>query len=395
MTEPQDNALLKPPQYAQAADALPVPKHRAVSSTANYLHYARSNPSLTSLFASTSPSVSASRDSSRSTPVTSPLPGAAFPSLNSANGPRDRSPAPEPVGQTKTVILRAFAPHVGVLASEDTDAMLRQKGFNDGFLELIRPFGETVSGKVTIRDSIGASKSFDDFGVRFTGLKDLVEPVQKRRSQEQPPINRRQSQQSRPPIVDPLGRCGGNVAHIEELVDMHLNYAEMQPRSAQDAPSAGQDADAVSPFFLLYLRKLLAAQPLTPHESFSHPVACVIAISSRNPAPIEELRQLYASTNNGDNRLPPFVNNEFLRYYVLVHDEDQDDIGKSTALYEQMKRHFGLHCHLLRIRSAQCLPSDDDGIRLLSNEYQSAAEDLTEIRRRGNFDRIHGDCAMC
>jgi hypothetical protein len=113
-------------------------------------------------------------------------------------------------------------------------------------------------------------------------------------------------------------------------------------------------------------------------------VACVIAISSRNPSPIEEFKRLYASTDNGDNRLPHWVNNTFLRYYVLVHDEDNDDIAKSTALYEQMKRHFGLHCHLLRLRSAQCVPSDDDSVRLPQSEWIAASEEIAAIQKRGS-----------
>jgi hypothetical protein len=82
--------------------------------------------------------------------------------------------------------------------------------------------------------------------------------------------------------------------------------------------------------------------------------------------------------------LPHWVNNTFLRYYVLVHDEDNDDIAKSTALYEQMKRHFGLHCHLLRLRSAQCVPSDDDSVRLPQSEWIAASEEIAAIQKRGS-----------
>jgi len=122
---------------------------------------------------------------------------------------------------------------------------------------------------------------------------------------------------------------------------------------------------------------------MSPHETFSHPVACVIAISSRHPDPIEELRQMYANTTAGDQRLPQWVNPDYLRYYVLVHDEDHDDAQRSTSLFDQMKRHFGLHCHLLRIRSEQCVPSDDDCVRLPVCEWLSAAEELEEIRKQG------------
>jgi hypothetical protein len=74
-----------------------------------------------------------------------------------------------------------------------------------------------------------------------------------------------------------------------------------------------------------------------------------------------------------------WVNSEYLRYYVLVHDEERDDITKSMNLFEQMKRHFGLHCHLLRLRSSQCVLTDDDSVELPPCEWISAAEELARI----------------
>ena len=66
----------------------------------------------------------------------------------------------------------------------------------------------------------------------------------------------------------------------------------------------------------------------------------------------------------------------------LVHDEEQDDISKSITLFEQMKRHFGLHCHLLRLRSSECVSSDDDSIQLPRCEWLSASEEFAEIQSR-------------
>jgi len=274
---------------------------------------------------------------------------------------------------------------------------MRQKGFPGGFLDLIRPYGETVSGKVTIRDSVGSSKTYDDFGIRFVGLRDGLgqpRPQSNRPSYEtkRDSANGRLSSSSKGRSLLGIPRVGGNLSQVEELVDRHLSYSELHASYTADYLSFKEEEspesaslDMVSPFYSLYLRRLLSALPMSPHETFSHPVGCVIAISSRNPSPIEELRRLYQSTNTGDDRLPQWVNNEYLRYYVLVHDEDNDDINKSISLYEQMKRHFSLHCHLLRLRSVRCVESDDDSIRLAQSSWISAGEELAEIQRRGNF----------
>lgn len=280
----------------------------------------------------------------------------------------------------RTLIQQAFVPTVAVLADAQTEDLIRAKGVDGGLLQLLRPFGECVPGKVTIRDSNGASKSWEDFGVRFVGVDEAYPDLRVHTGGQRTSS----SSLSRP------RRVGGDVAQIEELVDRHLQHSEfnrLDPGASYfskgDPPS---DSDsATSPFYTLYLRRLLSGLPVVPHETFSHPVAGIIAISSRNPHPIEELRRLYNRQHDGDLRFPQWVENDFLRYYVLIHDEESGDIAKSNQTFDSMKRHFGLHCHLLRLKSQQCIPSDDDSMRLPTCEWMSAEEELAEIQRRGKL----------
>lgn len=352
------------------------------------LPFRRSNPSLTAIFATTSGSAPASRSSSFINTGTPPIPQIGQ-SIFSP-GPQERVISPQSTNN-RDVILRSFVPHVAVYPSQDVEDLLAQKGYSGGLLQLIRPYGETVQGKVTIRDNTGSSKSWEDYGIRFTKLKDGLDG---------PRMADRKSTDIRPSSVDVVDRyfpassarlrTGGDIPYIEDTIGKHISYAESQaPPAVEDYLTHGMTAEPTSPhaspFHLLYLRRLLSGIPVTPHETLSHPVACVIAISSRHPNPIEELRQMYANTTAGDQRLPQWVNPEYLRYYVLVHDEDHDDSQRSTSLFDQMKRHFGLHCHLLRIRSEQCVPSDDDCVRAPICEWLSAAEELSEIQKQGTF----------
>jgi hypothetical protein len=171
-------------------------------------------------------------------------------------------------------------------------------------------------------------------------------------------------------------------------VDRHLQYSEFNRQDpVSDYLNKGDLAPPAestsSPFHTLYLRRLLSGLPVVPHETFSHPVAGIIAISSRNPHPIEELRRLYNRQHDGDLRFPQWVENDFLRYYVLIHDEETGDIAKSNQTFDSMKRHFGLHCHLLRLKSQPTIPSDDDSVRVPTCEWMSASEELAEIQKRG------------
>lgn len=394
---------LQSPQDSDSDSNVHVHRTRPAKSPLNSvasLPYRRSNASLSNLFASTT-SLPTQPDvrspPSESAPVTPPV-GAVNGSVFSPRNSTLRSPSPAlsarlggdggAGGETRDLILRAFAPHVSVLASQDTEELVRHKGITGGLLELLRPFGEHVPGKVTIRDSVGASKSWEDYAVRFVGVRDGLESPRLNNRNSTDSTGSRNGQRASILEYKPARlRSGGDVPQIEDLVERHLTFAEEQsgPFEAdyinhKDATSA--DPHKTSPFFLLYLRRLLSGLPMVPAETTSHPVASVIAISSRSANPIEELRNLFASSNTGEHRLPQWVHNEFLRYYVLIHDEDYDDIQKSTSLFDQMKRHFGLHCHLLRLRSTQCLPSDDDAVKLPPCDGMSAAEEMTEIARR-------------
>jgi hypothetical protein len=255
--------------------------------------------------------------------------------------------------ETRSLIIRAFSPTVAVYASPDTDDLARRKGFKNGFKHIIRPFGERVMGKVVIRDSAGASRAWDDFGVRFAELGELAEIDVQRQESE----------------------LGVGFDRLEELLEQYL---ELAPDGFGVRPLQ------TSLHHNLFLNRILSAHTLTTHETFIHPVACVIAISSSLPAPIDSLRHLYAQTAQGNKTLPNFVYPEYLRYYVLVHDEDKDDFAKSSALFDQMKRHFGLHCHLLRLRSNECLPSDEDSVELPEVEWLSPSEDLGRLRDQGS-----------
>jgi trafficking protein particle complex subunit 8 len=376
----------------ESQSPITVPRSRSkrspLSSEAR-LPYRRSNASLSQLFASTTSLPGSPSDSGTVTPTAGAVNGSLFSPTGSTIA---RSPSPTVSGassvEARDLILRAFSPHVSVLASRDTEELVRHKGINGGLLELLRPFGERVQGKVTVRDSSGVSRSWEDFGVRFIGVKDGLENPrgQSRRSTDS--AGSRNGQRSSMLEYKPARlRSGGDVAQIEEVVERHLTFAEehsgpVEADYINQIRAQDTDPHAPSPFYTLYLRRLLSGMPMVPSETFSHPVASVIAISSRCPSPIEELRNLFTSSNQGEHRLPQWVHNEFLRYYVLVHDEDYDDITKSTNLFDQMKRHFGLHCHLLRLRSTQCVPSDDGAIKLPHCEWMSAAEELAEIVRR-------------
>ncbi len=292
----------------------------------------------------------------------------------------------------RQIIVRSFAPRVAVFASSDTEEFVRDKGFRDGLHSLLRPYGERLQGKVIIRDSMGGSRGWDDFGIRLMDSQalqevktygaggliagedvgDLVNGSQRVSEQTRSSYNAETGSLIDKVLEDYFrNTSAASGAQDKGHVDFEGMPYEPRPRS--------------SPLYPFYLRKLLSTSSIVPYETFSHPVTCLIAVSSSHPAPIEALRQLYSDTGHKGKKIPAWMGTEYLRYYVLIHDEENDDITKSTALFDLMKRHFGLHCHLLRLRRSQCVLTDDDSTRVPSCEWLSAEEEIEKPWLRGRL----------
>jgi hypothetical protein len=292
----------------------------------------------------------------------------------------------------RQIILRSFAPRIAVYASADAENFIKCKGFNEGFKGLLRPFGERIQGKVVVRDSVGSSRGWEDFGIRFIEFESVQHPEKQHSSGS--PFHGEAVVQANGSQYDSGQRIPKYdhelAAPIDTIVEHQLRSEDIQSFNQLDGYRGSEDnsqrqPSGTSSVYSLYLRKLLSSMPLVPYETFSHPVACVIAVSSHSPGPIEALRQLYANTSRSGNSTPAWLGSDYLRYYVLIHDEEKDDITKSTALFDLMKRHFGLNCHLLRLRSSECVQTDDDSIPVPPCDWLSAEEELAQIQMRGMF----------
>ncbi|KAF3929274.1 hypothetical protein AA313_de0206854 [Arthrobotrys entomopaga] len=56
-----------------------------------------------------------------------------------------------------------------------------------------------------------------------------------------------------------------------------------------------------------------------------------------------------------------------------------------------MKRHFGLHCHLIRLRSTMCIVSDEDSVAVAKSQWLPASEELAELHSHQAEEDIDGD----
>ncbi|GAO50964.1 hypothetical protein SAICODRAFT_55322 [Saitoella complicata NRRL Y-17804] len=284
----------------------------------------------------------------------------------------------QPLSDSRSFIAQAFVPHVAFLASSDADEIAREKGWED-LLDLVRVFGDQVQGKVGIRDSSGQASGYEDFGVRFTTLGSSRSPLQAGGPRSAAP--------------------GAQLDAIERLLERHvreygdhlaqtqLGLSETSSISSSTAPSVTErdDGGTAVQIYPHFLRRVFSSLPVATHETFAHPVACVLAVSSRHPDPISGFTGLY--TRCAQTPMPVWVDRGYLRYYLLVHDEDKDDLEESIKVFERIKRQFGLNCWMVRINSRMMYGSDDDVLPVPQSLWMPAQASLDHLDKPKDEER--------
>lgn len=107
-------------------------------------------------------------------------------------------------------------------------------------------------------------------------------------------------------------------------------------------------------WFRYFNKELVRTLSFSDHEAFDHPVACLLAISSKDEEPISRFVDLF-----NPNKLPSLLNDgamdpKLLKHYLLVHDNQDGTSEKATRILTEMKNTFGPNdCQLLCINSSQ------------------------------------------
>ncbi|KAI8381466.1 ER-golgi trafficking TRAPP I complex 85 kDa subunit-domain-containing protein [Radiomyces spectabilis] len=127
----------------------------------------------------------------------------------------------------------------------------------------------------------------------------------------------------------------------------------------------------VTPWYADFRRLILSYRGIAEHETFDHPVATLIVISSANPDPMGTIMQLYNPNIPSFTVDKPYVDPNILRFYLLLHDPHKTTLEHSQSVFEKMKRTFGLHCHMLTINSRPRPPATDFFDELANNDVMA------------------------
>ncbi|KAL6521190.1 hypothetical protein OROGR_017759 [Orobanche gracilis] len=116
---------------------------------------------------------------------------------------------------------------------------------------------------------------------------------------------------------------------------------------------ATAEQDFVPSWFQNYNKEMVDTVSFSEHEAFDHPVACVIAVSSKDKDPIDKFVDIFNM-----NQLPSLFNGgamdpKILKYLLLVHDNQDVMLETATGVLAGMRSTFGANdCRLLCINSS-------------------------------------------
>uniref|UniRef100_A0A0E0GUM1 Trafficking protein particle complex subunit 8 n=1 Tax=Oryza nivara TaxID=4536 RepID=A0A0E0GUM1_ORYNI len=100
-------------------------------------------------------------------------------------------------------------------------------------------------------------------------------------------------------------------------------------------------------------RALMRTLSFSEHETFDHPVACLLVVSSKDNEPISKFVDLFNT-----NQLPSLLNEgimdpQILKHYLILHDQQDGPQEIAMNILAEMKSTLGLNdCKLLCINSS-------------------------------------------
>ncbi|CAH7687002.1 ER-golgi trafficking TRAPP I complex 85 kDa subunit-domain-containing protein [Phakopsora pachyrhizi] len=274
-----------------------------------------------------------------------------------------------------SIVEASFGPRIVIFESQDVVEACRRNGL-EGFSSLVRPFEyiDRVSVRhsnysTTVKDSLRLSffsagklseegkKILDSDGQRERHDQDgwikdsLIQNVFNRKSIDRWNSNMRaissEHLTSNPTSPSANQQTSFKLKRENEWIGSELlssDYTEEYPR-----PS--------TPWYNGFLSSLIEHRPLVQFDSTSHPIAALVVVSTNHPEPLNEFAKLYEASGKDGSGWPSldwFESGKILRYYLLVHEiNEEPDGGRPAAidLLESLKRAYGLNCGLFCMNS--------------------------------------------
>ncbi|KAF5385469.1 hypothetical protein D9757_005398 [Collybiopsis confluens] len=207
----------------------------------------------------------------------------------------------------------SLSPHICILSSPDLQDLLAAASLPQ-LPEILQSFSPLP--QVTTRTTSLASVSHKAFSLRISDLNEIE--LACREDEEQRAVR----------MVDWIGsRIGARCAQWVE--DMEKQEGKQPERL---------------PWWEDLKRCLEGDHTPSKTETWNHPAAIILAVSTNTPNPLQAVSNLHSRTID----LPSWVDPTWLRYTLIVHPKGSAlSDEEAGALYNAVKKQYGLHSYLL------------------------------------------------
>ncbi|KAF9475629.1 hypothetical protein BDN70DRAFT_883515 [Pholiota conissans] len=217
----------------------------------------------------------------------------------------------------------SLSPHVCILSTPDLNEVL-EKSSLPPLQNILQSFSPLP--KVTTRTSSLMSIPHDSFALRFSDLIDVEEAC----------------------LEDEEQRTSRTIDWMTARIGKRCG------KWVQDTELMGDKETTRTPWWDELRRCAEGDFVPSKAESWNHPVALILAVSTTSPNPLQAITALHAR----NVQFPAWVDTNFLRYTLIIHPQNSNlSDEEATALHNAVKRQFGLHSYLLPLVLPKAPPS--------------------------------------
>ncbi|KAK9823583.1 hypothetical protein WJX72_003982 [[Myrmecia] bisecta] len=231
----------------------------------------------------------------------------------------------------RNYITQEFTPVVMVVSSPQAEAACQQ---HNGLtvVDLLRPYGFFHHLSVPVRTVGDTAYRIKEFRLRFFASADMFQPSQEAADE-----------------------------YLKGVVS--ASATEHKAHEAQDVLQAlkkDEVADS-TPWFNGYRKEFVRTLAFGEHETFDHPIACLLVLHAQAEDPVADFGDLFKSAP-----LPPLMKaglmeHKILKHYLLLHDDSLKLDGsylKAEEKLRSVRASLGASsCHLARINSGSGDPA--------------------------------------
>ncbi|KAM3260886.1 hypothetical protein ACQJBY_051880 [Aegilops geniculata] len=230
------------------------------------------------------------------------------------------------------LLLEDVTPVVMVLTTPLAEAACRKSGLS--FVDMLSPFSLFKKIDVPVRTASDQPYRLQQFKIRMVYASDV----------------RKQDCE----VADARIKLVVSEANEKALPDLLSDPPQL--KDVLNKP----EAELCPLWIKKFNRELIRTLSFSDHETFDHPVACLLVVSSKDKEPISKFADLFNA-----NQLPPLLNEgimdpQILKHYLVLHEQQDGPQEIAVNILAEMRTTLGLNdCKLLSINSSTQVDGSD------------------------------------